>query len=141
MTPKQVALVRSSWSHILSIDPEVVGTMFYNRLFEIAPHLQSMFHRSLPEQSRKLMTILDHIVEKLDALEEIIENIVKLSQRHSSYGVKPEHFADVGEALLWTLEKNLGRKWNKDIKEAWAMCFITISSAMINAVKYIKLRG
>jgi len=115
--------------------------MFYNRLFEIAPGLKPMFHRPLPEQSRKLMTILDHIVEKLDALEDIIDNIVKLSQRHSDYGVKPEHFADVGEALLWTLEKNLGRKWNNEVKEAWAMCYISISSAMINAAKYIKLRS
>ena len=141
MTPKQVALVRSSWYQVSKIDPETVGSMFYNRLFEIAPGLKPMFHRPLPEQSRKLMTILDHIVEKLDALEDIIDNIVKLSQRHSDYGVKPEHFADVGEALLWTLEKNLGRKWNNEVKEAWAMCYISISSAMINAAKYIKLRS
>ena len=141
MTPKQVALVRSSWYQVSKIDPETVGSMFYNRLFEIAPGLKPMFHRPLPEQSRKLMTILDHIVEKLDALEDIIDNIVKLSQRHSGYGVKPEHFADVGEALLWTLEKNLGRKWNNEVKEAWAMCYISISSAMINAAKYIKLRS
>jgi len=141
MTPKQVALVRSSWSQVSVTDPEMVGTMFYNRLFEIAPGLKTMFHRPVPEQSRKLMTILDHIVEKLDALEDIVENIVKLSQRHSGYGVKPEHFADVGEALLWTLEKRLGKKWTLEMKEAWAMCYITISSAMLNAAKYIKLRS
>jgi len=141
MTPKQVKLVRSSWSQVAALDPEMVGSLFYNRLFEIAPGVKDMFHRPLPEQSRKLLTILDHVIEKLDALGEIVENIVKLAHRHDGYGVKPEHFAEVGEALLWTIGKSLGEKWNDELKEAWAMCYVTLSSTMINAVKYIKKRG
>ena len=141
MTPKQVELVRSSWLHVAAIDPEIVGTLFYNRLFETAPGVKHMFHRPIPEQSRKLLTILDHVIEKLDALEEIVENIVKLAQRHNNYGVKPEHFADMGEAFLWTLERSLGENWNDELKEAWTLCYVRISSAMLNAVKYIQKRG
>jgi hemoglobin-like flavoprotein len=141
MTSKQVKLVRSSWSLIAAIDPEIVGSLFYNRLFEIAPEVKEMFHRPMPEQSRKLLTILDHVVEKLDALDEIVENIVKLAQRHNGYGVKPEHFAEVGEALIWALGKSLGEKWNDELKEAWTMCYVTLTSTMMNAVKYIKMRG
>jgi hemoglobin-like flavoprotein len=141
MTPKQVELVRLSWLHVAAIDPDIVGALFYNRLFETAPGVKQMFHRPIPEQSRKLLTILDHVIEKLDALEEIVENIVKLAQSHNNNGVKPEHFADMGEAFLWTLEKSLGDKWNDELKEAWTLCYVRISSAMLNAVKYIKKKG
>ena len=141
MTPKQVELVKSSWSHVAAIDPDIVGTLFYNRLFEIAPEIKDLFHRPIPEQSRKLLTILDHVIEKLDALDEILENIVKLSQRHDGYGVKPEHFAEVGEALLWTLGKSLGERWNEEVKEAWTLCYVKLSSTMMNAVKHIRSRS
>jgi len=141
MTPRQVELVRSSWSQVTTIDPDIVGSLFYNRLFEIAPGIKPMFHRPIPEQSRKLLTILDHIVEKLDALDEIVENIVKLAQRHDSYGVRPEHFVEVGEALLWTLGKSLGERWNDELKEAWTVCYVRLSAIMMNAVKHIRSRS
>ncbi|MDO6434752.1 globin domain-containing protein [Flavitalea sp. BT771] len=141
MTPKQVELVRSSWLKVAAIDPDIVGTLFYNRLFETAPGVRRMFHRPVPEQSRKLLTILDHVIEKLDVMEEIVENIVKLAQRHNNYGVRPEHFADVGEALLWTLEKSLGDKWNDELKEAWMLCYVKLSSTMIHAVKHIRSKS
>jgi hemoglobin-like flavoprotein len=141
MTQKQVKLVRSSWSQVTAIDPDIVGSLFYSRLFETAPGIKHMFHRPMPEQSRKLVTILDHIVEKLDALEEIVENIVKLAQRHDGYGVRPEHYVEVGEALLWTLGKSLGEKWNDELKEAWTMCYVKLSATMMNAVKHIRSRN
>ena len=141
MTPKQVALVRSSWAQVAAMDPEIVGSIFYNRLFETAPEIRPMFHRPIPEQSRKLLTIMDHIIEKLDAMDEIVENIVKLARRHDEYGVKPEHFVNVGEALLWALEKSLGNKWNKELKEAWTLCYVNLSAAMMNAVKHIRSRS
>ena len=141
MTPKQVALVRSSWAQVAAMDPEIVGSIFYNCLFETAPGIRTMFHRPIPEQSRKLLTILDHIIEKLDAMDEIVENIVKLARRHDEYGVKPEHFVNVGEALLWTLEKSLGNKWNKELKEAWTLCYVRLSAAMMSAVKHIRSRS
>jgi len=43
--------------------------------------------------------------------------------------------------MLWTIGKSLGEKWNDELKEAWAMCYVTLSSTMMNAVKYIKKRG
>jgi hemoglobin-like flavoprotein len=39
--------------------------------------------------------------------------------KHVSYGVKPEHYAPVGVALLWTLERGLGTEWTPDLAAAW----------------------
>jgi hemoglobin-like flavoprotein len=51
--------------------------------------------------------MINYVIIKLDKLEDILDEVVKLAQRHVSYGVKPDHYRVVGEALLWTLEKGL----------------------------------
>ena len=52
MTTKQIGLIRSSWSLVAAIDPQAVGSLFYNHLFEIAPEVKPMFRGSMPEQSK-----------------------------------------------------------------------------------------
>jgi len=141
MTSRQIELIRSSWARVTATDEVTFGIGFYNRLFEIAPEIEPMFKRPILEQSRKLTTILDHVIEKLDALDDIVENIVKLAHRHENYGVKPEHYTLVGEALLWTLERELGDQWNNELKFAWTMCYVSISTAMLQAMKELRSRG
>jgi hemoglobin-like flavoprotein len=136
MTTKQIELIKSSWSLVAAIDPQTVGSLFYNRLFEIAPEVKHMFNRTtVPEQSKKLLATLSFVIAKLDRLEDIIDEVAKLAQRHIQYGVKEEHYTAVGTALLWTLEKGLENNWNEELKEAWTVCYITLSSAMINAAE------
>jgi hemoglobin-like flavoprotein len=60
-----------------------------------------------------------------------LNDIKGLAQRHNKYGAKPEHYAVVGECLLWTLEKGLGDKWNNELKEAWTTVYGVLANAMI----------
>ena len=133
MTNKQIDLVKSSWAIVTTIDPITVGGLFYNRLFEIAPQLKPMFRNPVPEQSKKLLAMINYVISKLDKLEDILDEVAKLAKRHVSYGVKPDHYRVVGDALLWTLEKGLSENWNSEVKEAWSNCYQVLSSAMINA--------
>ncbi|HMK24755.1 MAG TPA: globin domain-containing protein [Chitinophagaceae bacterium] len=133
MTQKQIALVKSTWSTVAAMDPVTVGELFYSRLFDIAPQLRPMFHSPRPEQSKKLMAMINYVISKLDKLEDILHEVAKLAQRHVNYGVEPGHYILVGGALLWTLEKGLAENWNEEIKEAWTDCYGVLSSAMINA--------
>ena len=136
MTNKQIDLVKSSWAIVATIDPVTVGGLFYNRLFEIAPQLKHMFRNPMPEQSKKLLAMINYVISKLNKLEDILDEVAKLARRHVSYGVKPDHYTIVGEALLWTLEKGLADNWNSEVKEAWRDCYQILSSAMINASEY-----
>jgi len=133
MTQKQIELVKSTWSAVAAMDHVVVGGLFYNRLFEIAPQLRPMFHNPMPEQSKKLLAMINYVIIKLDKLDDILGEVAKLAQRHAGYGVKPGHYAIVGEALLWTLEKGLGEKWNEETSDAWVACYTILSNAMIAA--------
>ena len=121
---------------VATIDPVTVGGLFYNRLFEIAPQLKHMFRNPMPEQSKKLLAMINYVISKLNKLEDILDEVAKLARRHVSYGVKPDHYTIVGEALLWTLEKGLADNWNSEVKEAWTDCYHILSSAMINASEY-----
>jgi hemoglobin-like flavoprotein len=136
MTTKNIELVKKSWALVSKIDMEVVGGIFYNRLFEIAPEVKSMFSKTtMPEQSKKLLTMLSYVIAKLNKLDDIMEEVAKLALRHSSYGVKDEHYTAVGTALLCTLEQGLGTQWNEELKGAWIEVYTVLSDAMMNACK------
>jgi hemoglobin-like flavoprotein len=133
MTQKQIELVKSTWMIVSTIDPLVVGGLFYNRLFEVEPGVKSLFRESIAERSKTLMATLSYIVAKLDKLEDIIGEVRKLARRHTDYGVRPEHYVIAGDILIWTLEQGLGENWNQDVKEAWIACYTILSNAMIAA--------
>lgn len=133
MTNHQISLVKSTWAMVATLEPETVGGLFYNRLFEIAPEVRAMFRTPVAEQSRKLLSMIGYVINKLDKLEDIIDEVAKLAQRHVQYGVTAEHYQVVGSALLWTLEKGLGEHWTEEVKEAWVLCYTTLANAMVAA--------
>lgn len=107
--------------------------LFYGRLFEIAPEVKPLFKTDLKAQGVKLMKMLGTVVNKLEDLDEIVPAAAALAQRHVGYGVKPEHYAPVGAALLWTLEQGLGDAFTAEVKAAWAEAYGILSEAMIGA--------
>ena len=135
MTQNEIQQVKSSWAKVAQLDPVVVGGLFYNRLFEIAPEVKPMFQNSIPEQSKKLMAMIGYVIAKLDSLEDILNEVKKLAVRHVHYGVRAENYTQVGTALLWTLEKGLAKDWDEDLKNAWTKCYTILSSAMISAAQ------
>jgi hemoglobin-like flavoprotein len=136
MTTNIIELVKQSWGVVAKMEMATVGELFYNRLFELMPEVRPMFSRSsLPEQSKKLLTMLGYVISKLDKLDEIMDEVSKLAQRHTKYGVKDEHYAAVGTALLWTLEKGLGDHWNDSIRIAWTEVYTTLAGAMMAVQK------
>jgi len=131
MTPEQVTLVQSSFAKVAPMS-EQAATLFYGRLFEIAPQVKPLFKNDMTEQGRKLMTTLGVVVNGLTRLEAVLPAASALAKKHVSYGVEPGHYTVVGEALLWTLEKGLGDDWTKDTAEAWTTAYTTLSGYMIS---------
>ena len=132
MTPAEIALVQSSFEKVLPIAPQAAA-LFYARLFERAPEVRALFKGDMEEQGRKLMATLAAVVQSLDRLQEILPVAKNLALRHVTYGVRPEHYAPVGAALLWTLEQGLGAAFTPDVAAAWRAAYGTLSAAMIQA--------
>jgi hemoglobin-like flavoprotein len=130
MDRREIALVQSTFAEVKPISGQA-ATLFYGRLFEIAPSVKPLFKGDMKEQGRKLMTTLAYVVNGLPDLPTILPAASALAKRHVSYGAAKEHYGPAGEALLWTLEKGLGPKWTPEAASAWAKAYATLSGFMI----------
>ena len=132
MTPEQIALVQSGFPKVAAIR-DTAAQLFYARLFQLDPSLESLFHGDIEQQGRKLMDAIAAVVQALNDLDGILPAIQDLGRRHAGYGVDPRHYRTVGAALLWTLEQGLGDDFTDDARRAWAAAYGLLSSTMIEA--------
>ena len=117
MSPDQIALVQTTWQKVLPIQNAAAG-LFYGRLFELAPETRPLFRGDMAEQGKKLMAMINVAVSGLDKLDAILPAVQEMGRRHASYGVQDAHYAQVGEALLWTLAEGLGAYFTPAVREA-----------------------
>lgn len=132
LTQAQVTLVQNSFAVIAPIADDAAA-LFYRRLFEIDPGLRSLFKDDMAEQRRKLMQMLTAAVKGLSHLDRLLPVVEELGRRHAGYGVTDAHYETVGTALLWTLEKGLGKAFTPEAREAWTTVYRTLATTMQNA--------
>jgi nitric oxide dioxygenase len=132
MTPHQIGLVQDSFALIVPRRAEA-SAMFYNRLFAMAPETRLLFKGDLSEQGRKLMQVLATIVRNLDDLGPLLDSVDYLAQRHVGYGVRDDHYAIVGQALIETLGECLGNSFTPETERAWGYAYTILSGRMIRA--------
>jgi hemoglobin-like flavoprotein len=132
MTEHQRELVRSSFLKIIPIAEET-SDLFYSRLFEIAPYIRPIFKGDMKEQGKKMMTMLEYIVQTTERFGENIPSLEKLGKDHRRYGVTSGHYDIFASALLWTLERMLGRDFTDDVRNAWVLLYVDISAVMKKA--------
>jgi hemoglobin-like flavoprotein len=130
LTAHQIDLVQATFAKVVPI-AETAAQLFYGRLFEIAPQVKPLFRHDMSEQGRKLMTTIGIVVKSLKNLEAILPAVRTLAVKHVRYGVKPSHYDQVGEALIWTLEQGLGADFTAEVKEAWLATYTTLARVMI----------
>jgi nitric oxide dioxygenase len=132
MTEKEVLLVKKSWQKFYDINPAIIADLFYSKLFFDHPKLRKLFPKNMDEQYKKLIAMLSSIVIHANDLSVVGSEIRAMALRHrQQYRVKPEHYAMVKDALLFTLEKGLGNEWNDAVKQAWVSCYSTVANMMI----------
>ncbi len=130
MTPSQIDLVQSSFAKVVPI-AETAASLFYGRLFEVAPEVKPLFRGDMKEQGRKLMTTLAVVVNGLKAPDTILSAAKALAVKHVGYGVTAEHYVPVGAALIWTLEQGLGDDFTPETRDAWLAAYTLLSGVMI----------
>lgn len=134
MTPEQIQLVRSTFAKVAAIQDKAAA-LFYRRLFELDPSLRPLFKGDMTAQGARLMAALGGVVGSLDQLERVLPALRELGRRHGAYGVQPEHYATVGEALIWTLEQGLGAAFTRETRRAWIDAYARLAWTMIAAAE------
>jgi hemoglobin-like flavoprotein len=133
MTPTQKSLVQATWKQVIPL-ADAAAIMFYDRLFEIDPTTKPLFRQTdMPHQRKKLLQIIGTAVASLERLDALVPVVEDLGRRHAGYGVEDKHYDSVGAALLWTLERGLGKTWTPEVAEAWTQTYGLLSGVMRRA--------
>ena len=94
-----------------------------------------MFKGDMPNQRRKLVQMLTAAVKGLDRLDQLVPVVQDLGRRHAGYGVEDQHYDTVGAALLWTLDRCLGRAFTPDLEDAWTTVYVVLATTMKEAAR------
>lgn len=129
-----IDLVRISFAQASSSsDDFILG--FYRNLFEAAPEIRPLFPDDLADQAKSLRKKLTLSVSKLDKFDQLVVPLQDLGADHVAYGVRPEHYPIVAEALIETLATALGTNWTEDHRKAWHLVLMTIAEIMLSGAQ------
>lgn len=130
LTRRQVADIRATFN---ALQPKVreASQIFYERLFEIAPELRGLFRSDIEGQGMRFMTALGAILDHIDDPEALNPHLRRLAQGHAAYGVRPENFRPMGEALIWTMRDVLGDDLGEAAEAAWEKAYDRLADEMI----------
>ncbi len=130
LTETEIARIRQSFDRLreqkTGRDP--FGTDFYDRLFARAPETRALFREDLAEQGMRFLSTLAVIVGGLDRPDALDPQFERLAAGHRAYGVRPEHFAPMGEALRETMAATLGERYDAETDAAWARAYDLIAA-------------
>lgn len=130
LTQAQEALVRDTFETVRTMAGPL-ASLFYGRLFALAPDLRQLFQGDLGVQGQKLMATLQACVDSLGRLDTLRPQLRELGRRHVSYGTRAEHYPVVAKALLWSLGQALEYRFDPETKQAWALLLGEIAAEMV----------
>lgn len=100
---------------------------FYDRLFARHPEVIPMFHRNSPGAQRKMFAQkLTMIVDHVEDPEWLARELRTVAVSHVRYGVRPEMYAWIGEALIETLRDACDSEWSESAERAWREAYAKI---------------
>ena len=143
--------VLNSWAELKKMEnyDEVAGTLLFQKLFTMCPETKTLFgfpvdmdmNSETMLASRRFKIHAKYFIEMLDKAlgmveaKQMEENMKQLGAMHAEYGVKPEYFPMMGDALFHTLKTMLKDDWNTELQTNWADVYARLSSQMIAAIK------
>jgi len=110
--------------------PDAFATRFYDHVFATDPALRPLFPADMRAQRVKLVSTLQTVVRNARSPELLVPLLEDLGRRHHDYGVRPEHFDVVGQALLAALAELEGEAWTPALETLWASAYQHIADHM-----------
>lgn len=123
---------------------------YFFRLFDKCPQAKLLFGFPIdidvdsPEllQSKRFIAQAIYFWNMIDTslnmlgpdIELLTEIMTELGTKHVVYGVKPEMFPIMGDALIWTLREVLADKFQDENERAWKETYNALSADMVRAM-------
>ena len=86
--------------------------------------------------AKRMIDMIDAALDMLGPDAELLTEILReLGSRHARYGVKPQFFPFMGEALIEALEDTLGKEtWTDEVEAAWTTVYDELSHDMMRVI-------
>jgi hemoglobin-like flavoprotein len=133
MDPRRRQLLTRSWA---TLEPRghLLADVFYGHLFAIAPASRQMFaHSAMDQQREKFVAMMRSIVELEDDASALVATIAALARRHVTYGVQDADYDTALEALMRTLEDELGAELTPELRGVWTEWLVVVMTLMRRA--------
>jgi hemoglobin-like flavoprotein len=127
-----VTLLRSTWHEAAGYGDTFVAH-FYGLLFLGHPELRPLFGVDMEGQRAKLADTLDLVVAGADSIEAVVPKLRKLGRMHRRFGVTPEMYPAVGQALVATFARFLGEHWTPEAAQTWVDAYGLVAGVMVDA--------
>lgn len=132
LNPDQILIVQETYL-TFATNAQRAGKIFYNRLFELDPSVRALFKGDMDAQAIKLMQMVGTAVNALRKPNILQQAVSELGKRHVDYGVKPEHYDIVGEALIYAIQVQLKDNFTADVESAWRAVYGELARISIEA--------
>lgn len=130
MNATQIHVLQNTFNAHVAPLGDNAAAVFYQNLFALDPSLRPLFKEDMTVQRHMLVQMLAFVVNGLGTPEHIIDAVGQLGRRHAGYGVQPEHYRTVGQALLQTIETAIGPAYTPEVHEAWTAAYTLLVSVM-----------
>ena len=139
LTPAQKRLIRQSF---VKLTPalDLVGQLFYLKLFRLDPSFRARFGGDPKTQSRKFMAAVKLTVISLNHEDGLAPVLKLLGVRQRQMGMKVRDYRTMGKALIWTFEQSLQKSFTRPTKDAWTV-FITQVTRILSGSDAALLRS
>eukprot|EP01084_Bolivina_argentea_P048807 89854_1 len=139
LNPQTIETVKAT-APVLADHGYNIMTTMYERMLPEHPSVSELFNPShqvtMPGQSKAsqpwaLACAVHAYAKYVDDLGVLAEAVERVAQKHTSLQIKPEHYAVVGECLLWAIKEELGDAATPEIMTAWEEAFGFLANVFI----------
>ena len=137
LTIEQSQIITSTVPVLVQYGTQIC-TAFYANLLREIPAFNNVFNTSNQRnghQQQALAGALYAYAANIDNLEVLKPTLERISQKHVSLYVKPEHYDIVGKYLLEAMKEVLGDALTPDILDAWGAAYVQLADIMIGREK------
>ena len=137
ISKSEIRLVQKCWFSV-SNNAVAIADDFYDELFNRYPHYQQYFHTERKIQAKKLMNMINILINGLEVWENIEPEIVRLGQIHARIAdFTDEDYQNVVNTFIWAMCRYKSGEDQATI-DAWRNIFALISRTMLDASKVSK---
>jgi nitric oxide dioxygenase len=118
---------------VLQQHGEAITTVFYRTLFEENPSLFNIFNPANQQnggQARSLAASILAYAAHIDRLDQLGGMVNRITHKHASLEVQPEHYPIVGDHLLRAIRTVLGEAATPEVIDAWAAAYGQLAEIM-----------